>query len=563
VWVQIRDYALSLLIGLLLGAVHFTRTPQIFEAKSDVLLNPRQAQIIDDQGVISNLNPDDATIETESEVLRSVALARRTVLRHGLTDDPLLLDPETIARLRAAGDAGANSLTQKALNALRSKTTVSRKGLTHIVEIKVESESAEHAAKLANAIVETYMAGQITLKNEATQSATAWLQSRLGDLREEVVAAEAAVENYRAERELARAGGMTLNERQLIELNQSLARAEAERTVKEARLAELVRGGRGALPSDRATEALNSDVIARLRDQQAEVTRRKAELASRYGERHPLMIQVNQEIADINAQISDELRRIRANLEDEVRVAAATEQSIRRALARLEQTSAANEIDLVRLRDLEREAEASRIIYQAFLERSKELTDQQSILQADVSVLSQAMPPLSPSAPVLWRVLAVSLGGSLIVGVGLAVLREVSYGGVTTNDQLEKHTGLNHLASIPKLKRPTGRYAGVASSLSAPDFIVEKPQSTFSEAFGRLQLMIAAAADTGSIPRVQRIMFTSAAPGEGKSTTALAYARSCALSDVKTVLVDCDLRCRIRAARRFRPGHRAAPAPAL
>jgi len=531
-----------MVIGLLLGAIQFTRTPPTYVAKSDLLLNPRQAQVMDDQSVIANLNPDDATLETESEVLRSVALARRTVQRHGLTRDPLLIDPERAAEFESLGEQGANILLQQATGALRERIDIARKGLTRIIEVKAESETAEHAAALANAVVETYMASQIALKNEATKTATDWLRSRLADLRQEVVEAEAAVEAYRAEHELARAGGMTLNEQQLLQLNQSLARAEAERTVKEARLRELMRTGRGAVPADRASEALNSEVIARLRDQQADVTRRKAELASRYGERHPLMMQVDQELADINAQIADELRRIRSNLEDEVRVAAATEQSLRRALQRLEQTTAANEIDLVRVRDLEREAEATRILYQAFLARSKELTDQQSILQADASVLSEAVPPLAPSAPVLWRILAVSLGGSLVLGVGLAVLREVSYGGVTTNDQFEKHTGLNHLASIPKLKRPAGRYAGVASTLSAADFVVEKPQSTFSEAFGRLQLMIGAAADTGSISRVERLMFTSAAPGEGKSTTALAYARSCAMSNLKTVLIDCDLR---------------------
>ncbi|MEM1104113.1 MAG: polysaccharide biosynthesis tyrosine autokinase [Pseudomonadota bacterium] len=540
---------LCMVIGLLLGAVHFTRTPPTFVAKADVLINSRQPRVFEDQAVVGNLPVDNSSIDTETEVIRSIALARRVVRRYDLTRDPLILPPQPVDEVELRGASGAaeagalsqDALMEQAARILLGRTEVSRKGLTQIIEVTFESETALHAAQIANAIVDTYISAQIGQKNDATNSALTFLQSRLDDLRAEVVEAEAAVERYRARRELARAGGMTLNERQLIELNQSLARAEAERTVKEARLSELnAARSRGSLGL--TLEGLEAPVMTRLRDQQAQVVRRKAEFASRYGPRHPQMIQVNQELADLERQISAEIARVRGNLQDEVKIAAATESSIRRSLQRLEQTSASNELDLVRLRDLERNAEATRLIYQAFLERSKTLTNQSDLLQADATVLSEAVPALGPAGPVLWRMLGVYLFGSLVVGVGLAVLREFSYGGVTTNDQLEKQTGLNHLASIPKLRRPNGRSASSATAVAAANYIIERPQSTFAEAFGRLQLMINAAAESGAIARADRLMFTSALAGEGKSTTAVGFARSCALSNLKTVLIDADLR---------------------
>lgn len=537
---------LSVFIGMMAGFLIFSNATPSYIAYAEVMTGHRPTPIVTPDVMLNEPRSETTAIDTETEVLRSIALARSVVQQHGLINDPAFVDPADGANQLAGADKAA--LEEDIAAQIQSSTSVSRLGQTYIISVGYEAEDPQLAARMANLIVSTYLANQLGQKSDALEMGQGWLQDRLNKLRQEVLEAEAAVANFRAERDLTRAGGMTLSEGQLLQLNDMLAKAEAERASAEARLRDITAAESGSLPIEALQEVLLSDVIENLRTQQGEVARKRAEMRVQLGANHPQLVTVNREYSDLEQQIQAEIARIRGSIEDQYRQSVAREQSVRAQLGRLETTTVGNESDLVKLRDLERTAEATRLTYQTLLTRAQEVADQTRLIGPDATMLSAASPPLEPASPQLSRIMIASVFVSFVLGLGLALLREFSFTGVTSSEELEQKTGVPFFASIPRLQRSRRRAVQAAAQgvpaikLNAVDFVVDRPQSQFSEAMWRLQLMINAAADATPNTELRRLVVTSAMPGEGKSTTATALARCFALSRQRTLLIDADLR---------------------
>lgn len=178
-----------------------------------------------------------------------------------------------------------------------------------------------------------------------------------------------------------------LTAQQLGEVSSQLILAASRRSEAEARLAAArrVAGGVGV------PEVLGSALIQRLKEQEASILRTVSELSTRYGEKHPRMIDARAELAEVRSKIAAEVDSIIAGLESEVRVARAREASLRNSLAELEGRDAREDTAAVTLRELEREAEASRLMYEAFLARFKETSAQESLQEPDSRVVSPAV----------------------------------------------------------------------------------------------------------------------------------------------------------------------------
>ncbi|HSG37910.1 MAG TPA: CpsD/CapB family tyrosine-protein kinase, partial [Paracoccaceae bacterium] len=159
----------------------------------------------------------------------------------------------------------------------------------------------------------------------------------------------------------------------------------------------------------------------------------------------------------------------------------------------------------------------------------------QALLQvADSRLVSEALPPPSPSYPDRKMTLALALVAALGLGVGLAFLNEFYVGGVASASQLANLVPAPVAATIPKVAEEPGAF-------SIADRIVTAPMSQYAESFRLLR-----AAIDGMLPPVpgegRIVMITSAIAAEGKSTNALALARTYALAGKRTLLIDADLR---------------------
>ena len=536
-----------------------------YSATAVVLIDPRQQRVISAEAVLSGIGADAAAVESQVEVIESPTLALRVIEREKLESDPEFVERGMVARLaellfigrHPPGQDEAARLRAAVIDALRERMRVKRRGLTYVLEITVTSQSPQKAARLANAVADEYLAGQLAAKYRATKRASLWLGSRLEELREQVRGAERAVEGYKAEHNLVSVGaGENLLEQQIAEINQQMILARAKTAEARAKYQQVreATGAGGAAPG--IAEALGSLVVTNLRTQFAEAARRAAELGARYGGQHPSVTATRAEVGDLQRQIDAELARILSGVRNEYEVAVGREASLEASLAELKKEAARWGESTVRLRELEREAQALRTVYEQFLARSKETLEQQSLQIADAEIISPAIVPMRPSYPRKLLVLAVAGAGSLLIGLSLAFTLEHLDPGFRSIEQVEAYLGLPCLGVLPLIAGqavpaqpgpPTAGRATPRSWLKAEEgradalmrVLAEQPLSAFAEAVRTVRVGLRFA-DRGR--GVQVLAIVSALPGEGKSTIAANLALALKAAGERVALVDGDLR---------------------
>ncbi|MBI1260832.1 MAG: polysaccharide biosynthesis tyrosine autokinase [Rhizobiales bacterium] len=526
----------------------------LYTAETLILLDQQKTQVVDVESVMSGLTADSPTVDSQVEILRSRNVAKRVV-----EDLDLVNDPEFNAALRAPSplryvdprywlsqifvsdgavdEAAARERTlQSVVGSIVSKTSVSRRGSTYIMSLKFTSEDPVKAAKIANALADTYVLDQLEARFNATKQANEWLSKRLADLRIQVQDSERAAEIFRTQNGLESAGGTTINDQQLSELNAQLILAKtnlAEKQAKYSRAKQILASG-GSIES--VADVLQSQTITQLRASEAELARQQADLSTKYGPRHPAILNIDAQRKDIQKQIGREVQRIVGSIQNEAAIAQSRVDSLQKSLNELKGTSNENNQAFIQLRELEREAEANRSVYESFLNRFKETSQQSDLQTTDARIISPAIRPGGSSFPniPIFAVLALMLSGAL--GVGIALLLEMLDSGLRTGQEIEDALGLAHLVSLPLVPDEKGADGRI---MLAQEYLLAKPLSAYSESLRSLRSALALS-NVDSPPKL--VMFTSALPKEGKTTSAVSFARAAAQSGLQVLLIDCDLR---------------------
>lgn len=495
--------AVLLIMAATVISVH-QLTPR-YQSVAQVMIDPRQNQVVDIQSVISGLPQDLETIESEIETIKSRRLAENVIKRLRLYEDPefnptLRKQPEwkkylnisyylpasVMELLRPTSPAviseeeKQDQLRVRIVNGFLARLDLSRKGRSRVIDIRYESEQPAVSTRIANTIADVYIVDQLEAKFEATKRATEWLNERVSKLKQAVSESEQAVENYRKQSGLLRGRGVTLATQQISELNTQLIVARTQRAEAEARLSQVqnLLKTRGGVNS--AAEVLSSPLIQKLRGEESLTLRRAAELSQEFGNKHPRMITVRAELADLRKKITDEVDKIIQNLRNEAGVARVREQTLRANLDALERRAGKLNTSEVQLRALEREAEANRVLYKTFLSRFKETGEQEEIQQADARIISRADIPTEQSFPRKSLIYAMAFAGSFGFGMMLIFLVERLDRGFRSMTQIESATGIAAIGLVPQI-------GGLKAINSAPyDYIISKPTSAFGESLRSL-----------------------------------------------------------------------------
>jgi len=451
-WRRKSIIALAATMVIVVAALFIWNITPRYTASAYVMIEPRESQVVDVQAVLSGLPGDAETIESEIQVIRSRKLAQKTIAKLQLDRDPefnaSLRLPGTFDKLldwrgyfdylpQSWRDAifapgseeqavvlseteEAARLEARLIDSFLKKLTIKPEGRSRVIRITFSSERPRTAAKVANTLADFYIVAQLDAKFEATKRANAWLAERIAELGEQVDLSEKAVETFRAEQGLIQGKDATLAQQEISELGTQLVMERTKRVEVEARLRQVqsLLSSAGGVSS--ASEVLNSPLIQRLREQETTIERRIAELSQDYGERHPTMVNVKAELADLRGKIQTEVNRIVQSLRNEVAVARARASSLNQALSDRKREMGRLNAAEVQLRALEREATANRALLETFLQRSKETSSQQSFQEADASLLSAAAVPQLPTYPNKRMMLSLSIIGALCFGVVLA-----------------------------------------------------------------------------------------------------------------------------------------------
>ena len=432
--------------------------------------------------------------------------------------------------------------------------------MTYVIEVEFQSIDPDRAAQIANAVADAYVVDQLEGKYQTIGKATAWLQDRLNELRVQASAAEHAVVEYKSKHNIVDTGGHLINEQQLSELNTALVKARADTGQAKARLdrvSQILREDTDPTAVDVATvaDALNSQVIMKLRGQYLELAQREALLSNRLGHDHLAVVNLRNQMREFRRSIFDEFKRIAESYKSEYDIAKARESSLQASLAATVTGSETTNTAQIELRQLESSAQSYRSLYNSFQQRYTDFVQQQSFPMTEAKV-TQALPPSGSSSPKSFRILAMATVAGLALGFGLALLREIGDSVFRTSSQVRARLRTECVAMLPIVK-PSPKNASdvtksgtranlTAARIIAPNahllrHVIDSPLSQFTEAIRTIKMT----SDLGGGSKSNKVIgITSSMPDEGKSTVSAALAQLCAHSGARVILVDCDLRKR-------------------
>jgi len=531
--------AITLLAALVVSAIRPT-----FRATVTVLIESQKNKLVSIEDVYSGIGANRESFQTQSEIMKSRELALRVVQKLKLTTHPefdprqqeksfwkrwLPVDEVVETEDKAKGE---EAILKGVVGRFQSQLTVEPVRASQLVRVSFESYDPELAAKIANAVAETYIESDLEARFQMTQKASDWLSERLRGLRLKVEASEKALQQYRETARIVDSKGLAQSgvTRQLEETTRTLIDARQRRTEVESKFNQIrgIRSGPAAA-YESVPAVMNNQLVVRMREAEGEAERKLSEFSSRYGKEHPRMLQAESDLRSARENTRKAVATVVASITKEYEVARANEIAIERSL-----NQAKGEIQEINRKEfqlgvLEREAAGNRQMYDMFLGRFKE-TNMGSELQSTVGrVVDPAVPASGAYKPNKRQVILIALVAGLFVGVMVALLLERLDSTIKTSADVENKLGLPVLAALPVITEQ-----GVA-----PERIVEThPQAMFSEGVRTARTGIL----LSSIDAPHRvIVVTSSIPGEGKTT----FSTNLALSFSQTkrvVLVDGDLR---------------------
>ena len=597
-WRSIRK-RLWMVVGVvalitMLAVVYVARKPDFYEAEARV-----QVDLEDTGGLSNNIRPlygpsdDPIYFNTQLQILSSPGLMRRVVRTLDLEHNADFFKGsatakasmwQTLRRMVGLGvkrpDASAKQPDQLPLTTTIAQATAREDlneakrlephvsailgGLkvepvketraayyreTRLIDIKYSHTDPQVAAKVVNAIAETYAFSNLEKRTETNSTTGAFLQKRIAELQQQIRTAEERLVNYAKNNQII---SLDPNQNTVVErlsgLNQQLLEAENERKSAEAAYnAANAPGAANALADADLKQA--NDIEAKLID----LRQKRALLLVEATEEAPEVKEVDQQISELERQFKD-LRGLKSatlltNLNTRYQQALQREQSLRRSFQEQRaQTLSQNEA-AINYRIIQQEIETNKQLLNGLLQGAKENDVVLAGKPNNISVVDYALAPDSPVGPNRARTVLAAFFLSIGGGIGLALLLEYLDDSVHSTDEVERVLHLPALAVIPSMgtavrrRVVTGMTALQKQNGNSGDdaalLINVDGRSPLAEAYRHLRTSVLLSTPGGA-PRT--LLVTSSLPGEGKTTTAINTAISLAQTGASVVIVDADMR---------------------
>jgi polysaccharide biosynthesis transport protein len=531
-------------------------TPPTFRATVVMQIDSESMQVMQVQGISplqGGYDPD--FNQTQYELLKSRSLAERVAEDLHLAQSNIFeqLKPpswsERLAGLLSPGSRikeqplGPKSTTAEdaaetgkdssndALVRLRQATGLVQGGVSvdpvrnsHLVRVSYDSMLPAFAARVANALADGFIASSMDRQFGASSYAKKYLEDQLAQLKSRLEESERALVGFaQKENIVPNADGTSLVGRNLADLNASLAKAQEQRIRAEARWQEASKVSGAALPADMMTDS----ILRTLQEQRAQLQGQYQQKLQTFKPEYPEMLSLKRQIDEATKQIENELKNIRASVKAEFDAALGQEKMLETQLDSLRTQTLEADRRSIQYNILKRDVDTNRQLYNALLQRYKEVGMAGGAKPSNISIIDRAQVPMSRFAPSLSRNLMLGFLLGAMLGVMIALLLEYLDDTLKTPQDVEHQLHLAVLGIIPKLARQTPREA------------LDDPRSAFSESYRSVRTALQFSTDQG-VPKV--LLITSPAAAEGKSTSALTLAQNFVQLGKRVLLIEGDLR---------------------
>jgi polysaccharide biosynthesis transport protein len=544
--------------------------PSLYSAKATVLIEDTDPKVL---AIPVVTGPEQGVnfYHTQYEVIRSRAVAEDVVEKLQLyTPQPAKTDSPTMATLKAikafpehvwqavlasvtprdreapASPAGAEASPaetlvadrwrQRAVGRLRGKVQVEprqgkERAFTKLVDIIVEDEDPHQAVRQVNAVAAAYVQQNLDKRLAASRKASAWLYQEAVSLRDKIAEGERRIHTLKEDKRLVGTENIQAADLQnLGALNLSYLDKRRERLALRAELDELKKflASPDLTQSAKYPTLVNNSAINVLHMRYTDLQIQATELGKKFMDKHPKMVALAEQMAEVRKAVIGEVQRVIASLENQYNAFTTQENEFKQLFNTQKSTVIQSDKDVTSYEALRRDLDIQKAMYQEVSKRLTETSITTALENNNVSLVETALVgnPVSSGAT---KYLLLGLIFSLGCGGGLALLVEGLDKRFKNVGEVEQSMTLPFLGFIPRHALPNHR---------PPTLItLQKPWSAAAEAYHTVRTWIQLAQ-----PPVQSLLVTSATAREGKSTTAANLAVSFARLGRHVLLVDADLR---------------------
>lgn len=528
---------LAAILGISYGAYKAYTQPKVFVAVSTIQVHNGSANAYKLSGS-SDSDDSQTKMNTESFILKSDTLMDQVARDMDLPNNPDFWGAPGPVPHRTMDDPVTRAQVVGTLQGSLQITLVPR---TELMSISYASLSPKLSADIVNRVIQAYINRSFKTPAERTQMVSEWLSRQLADLKAQVEKSQEDM--MQVERKLGVLGydtGRNQLQSSLEDLLAAEGSAKIARITAESRYRMLLGMDPNTLEdSIETTPGTLPGPLSSLRAQLAGLRANYAQLGTTLGKNNPKMLAIQQQMAEITKEIDTEQNRLIVQAREHYRAAAGTETATQKELDTRKKESYEQGDDLVRYTLLKREYDQDRTLYDGLQQRLQTARVEAGLDALEVDQIDKALPPISPT---LRPPASIIMSTTLFFVLGAVVLAFIIEGLDTrlhNIQQMETMMGMPSLAVVPRSKRVSAEQAVGMSTAQRNINVLSQPKSQFTEAFRSLQtsLLLATA---GKPPKF--VLFTSATPSEGKTTTASNLACTLAQGDARVLLIDADLR---------------------
>lgn len=543
-------FGLVFVVSLVAALAAFTVTP-IYRAVASLLIEEKAAKVLSIEQIYGADGSSSEYLQTQFELLKSRALAERVVTELKLVDnrefDPRqqpspLLDiaawKQSLSGFFGVPPAPLDELEEQTkrfdevTRAFMERVKIEPQGKSKLVKVQVEMADPRLAMVAANALANGFIERQLEASQGVSLAAGSWMSSRLDELRGQLKDSEELLQRYREAENLVDVGGVgTISAAELAQTGDRMIDARRQRAEAESQYRQVQSIARndwqrlGSVPA-----VLGHPLIQQFKADEARARAKVEELSKRYGARHPAMEAARSELSAASGSLRGQIEQVVAGIERNYQLAQANQTSLQSSFdankSRIQEISRKE----FKLRELQREVDANRTLYETFTNRLKETAATSDLNSVTARVVDPAVLPDKPAKPHKALIVFIAAMLTFFVAAGLALLLDALNNTFKTAQQIEDHLNISVLGVMPLVEKS---YRNQMSQVFHRNL-----DRRFSEAVRSIRTGIVL---SGIDNPHQVLLVTSSVPAEGKS--ALSISLACALGQLERVLlIDADMR---------------------